>query len=79
MSVSSFTAKTLRLLVQTPTWIIMSRHRADHFELKIRGRIGEGCAGPNVIRILNRCVKLTIEGLIYEAAGMSISLPTLST
>ena len=27
---------------------------AEHSELKIRGRIGEGCAGPNEIRILNR-------------------------
>ena len=40
---------------------------AEHFELKIRGCIGEGCAGPNEIRSLNRCVKLTNEGLIYEA------------
>ena len=40
---------------------------AEHFELNIRGRIGEGCTGPNEIRILNRCVKLTTKGLICEA------------
>ena len=47
---------------------------AEHFELKIRGRIGEGCAGPNEIRILNRCVKLTTEGLIYEADPRHVDL-----
>ena len=40
---------------------------AEHLELKIRGRIGEGSTGPDEIRILNRCGKLTNEGLIYEA------------
>ena len=40
---------------------------AKHFELKIRGRIGEGCGGENEIRILNRIVRLTPEGLTYEA------------
>ena len=25
---------------------------ADHFELKMRGRIAEGCAGPNEMRII---------------------------
>ena len=40
---------------------------AKNFELKIRGRLGEGCAGDNQIRILNRIVTLTAEGLTYEA------------
>lgn len=40
---------------------------ATHFELKIRGRIGKGCPGPNEIKILNRCLKLTSTGLVYEA------------
>ena len=37
------------------------------FEIKIRGRIGEGVGGDNQIKILNRVVSLTDEGLIYEA------------
>ena len=49
---------------------------AEHFELKIRGRIGEGCSGPNKIRILNRCVELTPEGLIYEADPRHVDLLT---
>ena len=40
---------------------------AKNFELKIRGRLGEGCKGDNQIRILNRIVTLTPEGLTYEA------------
>ena len=38
-----------------------------HFEIKIRGRLGEGCEGTNQIRILNRVVTITPEGLQYEA------------
>ena len=40
---------------------------ADSFELKIRGRLGEGCAGPQQIRILNRVVTLEEDGLTHEA------------
>ena len=40
---------------------------ASHFELKIRGRIGEGCQWPNEIKMLNRCLKLTNSGLVCEA------------
>ena len=28
----------------------------DSFEIKVRGRIGEGCTGPQQIRILNRVI-----------------------
>ena len=37
------------------------------FEIKIRGRLGEGCTGAQEIRILNRIVKVDSEGLTYEA------------
>ena len=37
------------------------------FEIKIGGRLGEGCQGPQEIRILNRIVSVTPEGLQYEA------------
>ena len=40
---------------------------AQHFELKIRGRIGKGCMGENEIKILNRFIKLEDSGLVYEA------------
>ena len=39
----------------------------ESFEIKIRGRLGEGCLGPQEIRILNRVVAITKEGLTYEA------------
>ena len=52
---------------------------AKHFELKIRGRIGEGCPGPNKIKILNRCVELTENGLIYEADPRHAELLARST
>ena len=39
----------------------------ENFEIKIRGRLGEGCPGPQEIRILNRVVSITEEGLTYEA------------
>ena len=47
---------------------------AKYFELKIRGRIGVGCDGPNEIKILNRCLKLTAEGLVYEADPRHVDL-----
>ena len=37
------------------------------FEIKIRGRLGEGCTGPQEIRILNRIVAVDEHGLRYEA------------
>ena len=37
------------------------------FEIKIRERSGEGVAGDNQIKMLNRVVSLTEEGLVYEA------------
>ena len=40
---------------------------AKHFGIKIRGRLGEGCAGDNELRILNRVVGVTPDGLTYEA------------
>ena len=39
----------------------------DSFEIKIRGRLGIGCPGPQQIGILNRIVTLTDEGLTSEA------------
>ena len=47
---------------------------ARHFELKIRGRLGEGCPGDNELRILNRVVKITPEGLTYEADPRHVDL-----
>ena len=40
---------------------------ARHFEIKIRGRLGEGCPGDNELWILNRVVKVTGSGITYEA------------
>ena len=40
---------------------------AKSFELKLRGRIGEGLEGDNDMRILNRVAQIVPEGLIYEA------------
>ena len=37
------------------------------FEIKVRGRLGLGCTGPQEIKILNRIVRWTTEGLEYEA------------
>ena len=37
------------------------------FEIKIRGRLGEGCTGAQEIRILNRIVAVDELGLRYEA------------
>ena len=39
----------------------------ENFETKIRGRLGENCPGPQEIRILNRIVSITEQGLTYEA------------
>ena len=55
-------------------WTVYEKSLAEHFELKIRGRIGEGCPGPNEIKILNRCLKHTERGLEYEADPRHIDL-----
>ena len=47
---------------------------AKHFELKIRGRLGEDCSGPQEIRILNRIVTLGADGLTYEADPRHVDL-----
>ena len=52
----------------------MEKELALHFELKIRGRIGEDCSGPPHIRILNRIVTLTKDGLVYEADPRHVDL-----
>ena len=44
------------------------------FEIKIRGRLGEGCPGAQQIQILNRKVTLTSGGLPYEADPRHIHL-----
>ena len=41
--------------------------RQESFEIKLRGRLGEGCSGPQEIRILNRVVSVDSNGLTYEA------------
>ena len=38
-----------------------------YFEIKIRGRLGEGCPEPQEIRILHRVVTVNSSGLTYEA------------
>ena len=40
----------------------------QEFQIKLRGRLGEGCPGPKGIRILNRIVSVDSNGLTYEAA-----------
>ena len=35
--------------------------------MQLRGRLGEGCPGPQEIRILNRVVSVDSNGLTYEA------------
>jgi hypothetical protein len=37
------------------------------FEIELRGRLGEGCPGPQEIRILNRVVSVDSNGLTHEA------------
>ena len=39
----------------------------ESFEIKVRGRLGEGCNGPQELRILNRVVSVNTQGLTYEA------------
>ena len=47
---------------------------AKHFELKITGRIGEGVDGDNEMRILNRIVAVTKDGVTYEADPRHVDL-----
>ena len=46
----------------------------ESFEIKIRGRLGEGCEGPQEIRILNRVVSVDESGLSYEADPRHVDL-----
>ena len=39
----------------------------DNFDIKLRGRLGEGCTDPQEIRILNRVEAVSSAGLTYEA------------
>ena len=39
----------------------------NSFELKVRGRVGEGLDGSNDMRILNRIVEMKPDGITYEA------------
>ena len=47
---------------------------ANHFELKLRGRLGENCTGVQQLRILNRIVTRTEEGLVFEADPRHVDL-----
>ena len=51
---------------------------AKHFEIKFRGRMGPG-DNCSEIKILNRILRLTSEGLTYEADPRHVDLlsPTL--
>ena len=51
---------------------------ATAFDIKVRGRIGVGCPGDNEIRILNRIVRITENGLEYEADPRHVDLITES-
>ena len=52
----------------------LEKELATFFELKIRGRLGVGCPGDDEIRILNRLVRVTSEGLEYEADPRHVDL-----
>ena len=39
----------------------------DNFEIKVGGRLSEGCSGPPEIRMKNRVVSATFARLTYEA------------
>ena len=47
---------------------------AKHFELKIRGRLGENVSGPKKLRILNRIITLTDHGIQFEADPRHVDL-----
>ena len=44
------------------------------FELKVRGRVGEGVGATNDMRILNRVVEMLPDGLTYEADPRHVEL-----
>ena len=50
---------------------------AKHFELKIKGRLGVGVEGENEIQILNRIIRITDEGLEYEADPRHVDHPRI--
>ena len=47
---------------------------AKNFELKLRGRLGEGCKGDSQLRILNCIVTITESGITYEADPRHVDL-----
>ena len=47
---------------------------AEHFEIKVRGRIGECVEGENEMRILNRVVAVNEQGITYEADPRHVEL-----
>ena len=51
---------------------------AKAFDIKVRGRLGVGCDGPNEIRVLNRIVRVSSQGLEYEADPRHADLITHS-
>ena len=52
----------------------LEKSLAEHFELKIRGRIGEGLPGDNEMRILNRIVAVHEDCISYEADPRHVDL-----
>lgn len=50
----------------------------ESFEIQLRGRLGEGCPGPQEIRILNRVVSVDSNGLTYETDPRHCDLLTSS-
>ena len=52
----------------------LEKSLSEHFEIKIRGRIGEGVAGDNEMRILNRIVSVDEKGIYYEADPRHVDL-----
>ena len=58
------------------TW--METEMAKHFELKLRGRLGVDSETGSEIRILNRVVRITPDGLEYEADPRHVELITES-
>lgn len=47
---------------------------AEHFELKLRGRLGENVEGPRQLKILNRIITLTDTGSQFEADPRHVDL-----
>ena len=51
---------------------------AKFFELKLRARIGPQQSDDKEVRILNRILRLTGEGLLYEADPRHVEILTRS-